>query len=79
MTRAMSSGRIHPGGIPPQTRRDIDARLEALLAAHAEELAKAGFWQRARLHSRLEDQAFFAVTGCQRSLWDWRCGAHVVH
>lgn len=75
----MSSGRIHPGGIPPQTQRDIDARLEALLAAHSEELAKAGFWPRTRLRSRLEDQAFFEVTGCQRSVWDWRCDGPVVH
>lgn len=76
----MSSGRIHPGGIPPQTQRDIDARLETLLATHAEELAKAGFWQRSRLRARLEDQAFCEATGCRRSMWHWQVsGSQVIH
>ena len=76
----MSTGAIHPGGIPPQTQRKIELRLQELLTENSEALQKAGRLKRWRLEEALEAQAFREVTGCQKSVWSVsQLGASGIH
>jgi hypothetical protein len=65
----MSSGRIHAGGIPPQTQRKIELRWQELLTENAETLQKAGRLRRWKLSEALKAQAFREVTGCEMAQW----------
>lgn len=65
----MSTGAIHAGGIPPQTQRRIELRLQELLTENSETLQTAGRLKRWRLREALEAQAFQEVTGCDYHLW----------
>lgn len=65
----MSCGRIHPGGLPPKTQRQIESRVSTLLRENEIASGPTGLLKRWWLRQTLRNRVFREVTGCSRGLW----------